>query len=88
MYNGINAAYMNFALGATDYTTLAEEVLVACQLKSPVARVLGRERVIAGADGGFAQGALYQRQHPSVMWAKFEALVQGARLASERLGRP
>ena len=35
MYNGINAAYMNFALGATDYTTLAEEVLVACQPKSP-----------------------------------------------------
>jgi 5-methyltetrahydropteroyltriglutamate--homocysteine methyltransferase len=51
------------------------------------ARVVGRERVMAGADCGFAQGALYQRQHPSVMWAKFEALVQGARLASERLWR-
>ena len=51
------------------------------------ARLLGRERVMAGADCGFAQGALYQRQHPTVMWAKFEALVQGARLASERLWR-
>src|SRR3989475_5997015 len=49
------------------------------------ARVLGRERVMAGADCGFAQGALYQRQHPTVMWAKFAALVQGAKLASERL---
>jgi 5-methyltetrahydropteroyltriglutamate--homocysteine methyltransferase len=49
------------------------------------ARVVGRERVIAGADCGFAQGALYQRQHPTVMWAKFEALVEGAKLASERL---
>jgi 5-methyltetrahydropteroyltriglutamate--homocysteine methyltransferase len=49
------------------------------------ARLIGRERVIAGADCGFAQGALYQRQHPTVMWAKFAALVQGARLASERL---
>jgi 5-methyltetrahydropteroyltriglutamate--homocysteine methyltransferase len=49
------------------------------------ARVVGRERVMAGADCGFAQGALYQRQHPSVMWAKFEALVEGARLASARL---
>ena len=48
---------------------------------------IGRERVIAGADCGFAQGALYQRQHPAVMWAKFEALVAGARLASERLWR-
>ena len=49
------------------------------------ASVVGRERVIAGADCGFAQGALFQRQHPTVMWAKFAALVQGARLASERL---
>jgi 5-methyltetrahydropteroyltriglutamate--homocysteine methyltransferase len=51
------------------------------------ARVVGRERVIAGADCGFAQGAMYQRQHPTVMWAKFAALVEGARLASERLWR-
>jgi 5-methyltetrahydropteroyltriglutamate--homocysteine methyltransferase len=51
------------------------------------ARLVGRERVIAGADCGFAQGAMYQRQHPSVMWAKFAALVEGARLASERLWR-
>jgi 5-methyltetrahydropteroyltriglutamate--homocysteine methyltransferase len=51
------------------------------------AGLVGRERVIAGVDCGFAQGALYQRQHPSVMWAKFEALVAGARLASGRLWR-
>ena len=49
------------------------------------ASAVGRERVIAGADCGFAQGALYQRQHPTVMWAKFRALAQGAALASERL---
>jgi 5-methyltetrahydropteroyltriglutamate--homocysteine methyltransferase len=49
------------------------------------ARLVGRERVIAGADCGFAQGAMYQRQHPTVMWAKFAALVEGARLASARL---
>lgn len=46
---------------------------------------VGPERVIAGADCGFAQGALYERQHPSVMWAKFRALAEGARLASKRL---
>jgi 5-methyltetrahydropteroyltriglutamate--homocysteine methyltransferase len=51
------------------------------------ASLVGRERVIAGADCGFAQGAMYQRQHPSVMWAKFAALVEGAKLASERLWR-
>jgi 5-methyltetrahydropteroyltriglutamate--homocysteine methyltransferase len=27
--------------------------------------------VIAEVDGGCAQRALYQRQHPTVMWAKF-----------------
>ena len=49
------------------------------------ARVVGRDRVIAGADCGFAQGAMYQRQHPTVMWAKFRALAEGARIASRRL---
>ena len=47
--------------------------------------VVGRNRVIAGADCGFAQGAMYQRQHPTVMWAKFRALAEGAELASRRL---
>ena len=51
------------------------------------AGLVGRERIIAGADCGFAQGALYERQHPSIMWAKFQALAQGAALASRRLWR-
>jgi len=51
------------------------------------ARLVGRECVMAGADCGFAQGALFQRQHPSIMWAKYAALVAGARLASSRLWR-
>jgi 5-methyltetrahydropteroyltriglutamate--homocysteine methyltransferase len=51
------------------------------------ANAVGRERVIAGADCGFAQGFLFERQHPTVMWAKFEALAAGARLASARLWR-
>jgi len=60
--------------------TIAERIMT-------YARLVGRERVMAGADCGFAQGALFQRQHPTIMWAKFEALVAGARLASERLWR-
>jgi 5-methyltetrahydropteroyltriglutamate--homocysteine methyltransferase len=48
------------------------------------ASVVGPERVIAGADCGFAQGALYERQHPTIMWAKFRALAEGSRLASKR----
>ncbi len=50
-----------------------------------LARILGRENVIAGTDCGFAQGPFHRRVHPSIMWAKLEALVAGARLASKQL---
>ena len=50
-----------------------------------MAKIVGRENVIAGTDCGFAQGPFYRRVHPSVMWAKLEALSEGARLASREL---
>jgi 5-methyltetrahydropteroyltriglutamate--homocysteine methyltransferase len=50
-----------------------------------IARLVGRENVIAGTDCGFAQGPFHRRVHPSIMWAKLDALVQGARLASAQL---
>jgi 5-methyltetrahydropteroyltriglutamate--homocysteine methyltransferase len=50
-----------------------------------LAGVVGRENVIGGTDCGFAQGPFYRRVHPTVMWAKLEALVTGARLASQEL---
>src|SRR5262245_44791649 len=68
-------------------TAVVEHPETVAERITNFARLVGRERVIAGVDCGFAQGALYQRQHPSVMWAKFEALVAGARLVSERLWR-
>jgi len=49
------------------------------------ASLLGRENVLAGTDCGFAQGPFYRRVHPSIMWAKLEALAEGARLASKQL---
>ena len=49
------------------------------------ARVVGRENVIAGTDCGFAQSPMYRRVHPSIMWAKLEALAEGARLATKEL---
>ena len=49
------------------------------------ARILGRENVMAGTDCGFAQGPFHRRVHPSIMWAKLEALAEGARLASRSL---
>jgi 5-methyltetrahydropteroyltriglutamate--homocysteine methyltransferase len=50
-----------------------------------LANIVGRENVIAGTDCGFAQGPFYRRVHPSIMWAKLEALSEGARLASREL---
>lgn len=50
-----------------------------------LANLVGRENVIGGTDCGFAQGPFYRRVHPTVMWAKLEALVAGARLATAEL---
>jgi 5-methyltetrahydropteroyltriglutamate--homocysteine methyltransferase len=49
------------------------------------ANVVGRENVIASTDCGFAQEQFNRRVHPSIMWAKLEAMAEGARLASEEL---
>jgi len=52
------------------------------------AGLVGRERVIAGADCGFSSTATFSPEvDPKVVWAKFRALAEGARLASERLWR-
>jgi 5-methyltetrahydropteroyltriglutamate--homocysteine methyltransferase len=50
-----------------------------------LARLVGRENVIAGTDCGFAQSPMYRRVHPSIMWAKLEALAAGAKLATKEL---
>jgi 5-methyltetrahydropteroyltriglutamate--homocysteine methyltransferase len=50
------------------------------------ARIVGRENVIAGADCGFSSQATYNPEiHPKIIWAKFDALAEGARLASQSL---
>ena len=46
------------------------------------ARLVGRERVIAGSDCGFATFATSPTVHPTVTWAKLRAMADGARLAS------
>ncbi len=52
------------------------------------ANLVGRENVIAGTDCGFSSQATYNPEvHPTVVWAKFQAMAEGARLASERLWR-
>jgi 5-methyltetrahydropteroyltriglutamate--homocysteine methyltransferase len=50
-----------------------------------IANLIGRENVMAATDCGFAQGPFYRRVHPSIMWAKLEAMAQGAKIASKQL---
>jgi len=49
------------------------------------ASVVGRENVIAGADCGFGTFAGSEEIQERIVWAKFEALAAGARIASRRL---
>lgn len=50
------------------------------------AKLVGRENVIAGADCGFSSQATYHPEvHPTVVWAKFQAMAEGARLATKQL---
>ena len=50
------------------------------------AEVVGRERVIAGSDCGFATFARSQALvEPEIVWAKLKVMAEGARLASEQL---
>jgi 5-methyltetrahydropteroyltriglutamate--homocysteine methyltransferase len=58
--------------------------LVAWRIQN-FAKLVGRENVIAGTDCGFSQNWNLIRVHPEVQWAKLEALVEGGRLATEKL---
>lgn len=49
------------------------------------AGLVGRERVIASTDCGFGTFVAWNNVPPSIAWAKLGVLVEGARLASEKL---
>ena len=49
------------------------------------AELVGRERVTAGTDCGFANFASYQIVDPKIAWMKLASLAEGAELASHRL---
>jgi 5-methyltetrahydropteroyltriglutamate--homocysteine methyltransferase len=66
-------------------TVLVEHPELVAERIVKFASLVGRERVIAGSDCGFATFAGSKEVHPSIVWAKFEALREGARLASREL---
>jgi 5-methyltetrahydropteroyltriglutamate--homocysteine methyltransferase len=65
--------------------TLVEHPDLVAQRIIRFAGVVGRERVIASNDCGFATSAAGDEVHPDVAWAKLEALVEGSRRASAQL---
>jgi 5-methyltetrahydropteroyltriglutamate--homocysteine methyltransferase len=66
-------------------TNVVEHPELVAERLVRVARLVGRENVMAGTDCGFAQAPHVKRVHPSIMWAKLEALAEGARIASREL---
>jgi 5-methyltetrahydropteroyltriglutamate--homocysteine methyltransferase len=66
-------------------TNVVEHPELIAQRLVRYADCVGRENVIASTDCGFAQGPFMRRVHPSIMWAKLEALVAGAAIASKKL---
>jgi 5-methyltetrahydropteroyltriglutamate--homocysteine methyltransferase len=73
--------------GVLDSTTnFIEHPELVAQRLVRYAEVVGRERVMAGTDCGFATFARSVNQvEPEIAWAKFRAMAEGARLASQQL---
>ena len=67
-------------------TPLVEHPELIAQRLLRFANVVGRENVIGGSDCGFASFAATEQEiHPSIVWAKFASLAEGARIASQKL---
>jgi 5-methyltetrahydropteroyltriglutamate--homocysteine methyltransferase len=64
---------------------LVEHPELVAQRLVRFAEIVGRQRVIAGTDCGFGTSGAGDEVHPEVAWAKLRSLVEGSRLASERL---
>ncbi len=69
----------------THHTITVEHPQLVADRIIRYANLIGAENVIAGTDCGFAQLDVIERVPAPVMWAKFEALAEGAALASKEL---
>jgi 5-methyltetrahydropteroyltriglutamate--homocysteine methyltransferase len=66
-------------------TNIVEHPELVAERIVRLAKLVGRDNVIAGTDCGFAQAPFTTRVHPSIIWAKLSALAEGARLATKEL---
>jgi 5-methyltetrahydropteroyltriglutamate--homocysteine methyltransferase len=71
---------------ATTTNYVEHPQLVAERLER-FARIVGRERVMAGTDCGFGTFAGFGPVEPDIAYLKLQSLVEGARIASGRLWR-
>jgi 5-methyltetrahydropteroyltriglutamate--homocysteine methyltransferase len=69
----------------THSTNIVEHPELVAERIVRLAKLVGRENVIASTDCGFAQGPFTRRVHPTIQWAKLQALVEGAEIASREL---
>ena len=68
-------------------TNFVEHPELVAQRIEQFARIVGRERVLAGTDCGFGTFAGFGAVHPPIAWAKLRSLAEGAAIASGRLWR-
>jgi 5-methyltetrahydropteroyltriglutamate--homocysteine methyltransferase len=66
-------------------TNYVEHPLLVAERICRFAKIVGRERVIAGTDCGFGTFAGFGPVDPDVAYLKLQSLAEGARIATERL---
>jgi methionine synthase II (cobalamin-independent) len=72
--------------GVLDTTTnFIEHPELVAERITRYAEIVGRENVIAGSDCGFGTSAWGRKVVTTIAWAKLQAMVEGARLASQEL---
>jgi 5-methyltetrahydropteroyltriglutamate--homocysteine methyltransferase len=63
------------------YSDFIEHPELVAERLVKYAKLVGRENIVAGTDCGLGTRV----GHPTIVWAKFQAMVEGARLATKQL---
>jgi 5-methyltetrahydropteroyltriglutamate--homocysteine methyltransferase len=70
----------------TDLLEIVEHPELVADRITNYAKLVRRENVIGGGDCGFSSQATFTPEvHPTVVWAKFKALAEGAAIATKKL---
>ena len=70
----------------THSSLLVEHPELVAERLTRYASVVGKENVMAGGDCGFGTQAMAEPEvHPTIVWAKFASMVEGAKIASQQL---